>query len=269
MIDLAEVYDEHLRSFIEERERDPLRLFVTDVGKCPRAVALRMMQAEKKPLSHIEERNKRLMFDLADYIEEKLMSALEAKGLLAGYQESVDISDRDNWGGRLDILTTEPRVVEVKTIRSNAFRFDDRPRPEHVCQAVIYQHYLGHELLPVLVYFDRGGSNTTEQYEVSHDWGHISAMMDELDAVRANLPELPDVLPRVLKSTDRNKKVRNVPDWRCERCDYAGASCSPPTAEVWWNGSTITSKADPEVLLRWAEERAGEELRKALREALT
>ena len=249
----------------DEKDRDPLRLFCTDVGRCPRAVALRMTQAAKRPISENEARNQRFMWNLAEYIEEMLSFALADKEMLGGYQDSVPIDDHENWGGRLDILTTEPRVIEVKTIRPNAFNFHDRPKKEHVYQAVIYQHYLGHELKPILVYFDRGGANTPEQYEVSYSWDRIATMMDELDAVRDNLPELPGILPPMLKRTDRGKNVKLMPDWRCGYCDYREASCQPhASTSLWVEGTTIKPTADIDKLAEWAEEQADEALRALL-----
>ena len=181
-----------------------------------------MTQAEKKHLSVNEMRNQRLMWDLAEYIEKTLADALELQGLLVDYQFPIPIDDRENWGGRGDILADSAgsltrRIIEVKTIRSQAFRFTDRPKKEHVYQASIYEHYL--EKPATLVYFDRGGANTPEQYDVESDWPTCSTLMDELEAVRAGLPEIPGILPRVLKKTDRNTKIRLVPDWRCGYCD--------------------------------------------------
>jgi hypothetical protein len=264
-MNLAAVYDEYISLKADKRDRDPLRLFCTDVGRCPKAVALRMLQSEKKPIGLSEARNQRLMWELAEHIEENLAAALRHKKLLGGYQDRVEILDRENWGGRLDILTTEPRVIEVKTIRPNAFRFNDRPKKEHVYQAVIYQHYLDHVLPPVLAYFDRGGANTPEQYDVSCDWTEIAALMDELDSIRAGLPELPDILSRVLKRTDRGKNVRLVPDWRCGYCDYAGTSCRPHEGtEMWVEGDAVKAKADLGALAAWAEAEADEALKAVL-----
>ena len=257
---LALIYDEYLQSLNEQKERDPLRLFVTDVGKCPRAVALRLSQAPKRTISEGEARNQRFMWDLAEYIESTLMNALSDKGLLEGYQLPIPIEDHENWGGRLDILTTEPRIIEVKTVRSNAFNFDDRPKKEHVYQAAIYSHYL--DAPATLAYFDRGGANTPEEYEVEHEWEPLAKMMDELDAVRDDLPNLPPILPKVLKRTDHKKNIKCVPDWRCGYCDYREASCQPHTSsETWAEGSIIKPKADLDVLVKWAEEQADEILR--------
>jgi hypothetical protein len=265
---LAEVYDAYLLSKEDKRDRDPHRLFVSDVGRCPKAVALRMSQAKKKPISDSEARNQRLMWDLAEYIEGTLADALFHEGLIdvGGYQMRVPIDDRDNWGGRLDILTLEPRIIEVKTVRSNAFRFDDRPKKEHIYQAAIYSHYL--ETPATLVYFDRGGSNTPEEYEVEHEWEPIRKLMDELDAVREALPALPDMLPKVLKYTDRSTKLKLVPDWRCGYCDYSEASCHPDMSTETWaelkGAWTPTKKADLDQVVQWATEQADTALLTAL-----
>jgi len=270
---LAEIYDDYLVATSPDKERDPLRLFVTDVGKCPRAVALRLTQAERKPVTPTS----RAMWDVAEYIEETLMKALDAKNLLYDYQAPIAIDDHENWGGRLDIARWDwdkLRIVEVKTINPNAFKWGDRPKLQHVMQATIYDHYYDYDresLDPLLWYFSRGDDkNEPEEYTITPDFAPCEVLMDSLDKMRDNLPELPPVLPRLLKEFDGGKTIKQGPDWRCKPiyCDYLGVSCFP---DISWNkwvglekGCHITDKADMGVLSRWAQEQAHEALLAAL-----
>lgn len=263
---LSDVYLDYLQSKEVKKERDPKRLFVSDVGKCPREIALRMMQADKATTTP----GQVFMWDLADYIERDVAASLHSKGLLYAYQADLDINDRENWGGRLDIVMRvgdDVQIHEIKTIRPNAFRYQDRPKKEHVYQTTIYQHYYkpkGKKLLaPAIDYLDRGGSNWMEEYIIEPDFASIVPLMDELDAVRDALPDLPPMLPKVLKLTNYGKKVKLVPDYRCGYCDYAGVSCFPDTGEAVWGefhkGWHWSPSADTGMISEWAS-REGHEV---------
>lgn len=241
-MDIIDLMDRMLLDYEEHKQRAD-RLYVTDVGKCPRAVAYALMSSPKRERSAQEQANLRFMFRLARHIEEDVGRALAHAGITYETQYPLPIDDRENWGGRPDFVIIEngeiSKGIEVKSIRSTAFKFP-LPKTEHVYQKSIYEHYL---VVPFsLVYYDRGGANTP-QVHTDHTDDFI-ALMDELDVVRENLPDLPPQLDRVLKMTDKKRgteqytKVKLVPDWRCEYCDYNQSVCFPDMAtETWaeWN----------------------------------
>lgn len=218
------------------KQRDSQRLFVTDVGKCHRQVKYRLIGEPRRPLSVAQ----RLMFEQAEDIEATVAAAMRWEGILLDYQQGVDLADRENWGGRKDITITDPLTIEVKSSRSNAFkgyRSDDMPKPAHLVQAGIYNHYDG--IPAVLLYMDRGGTNPPQQFEVPElDWEQTSAEMDAYDALRES-PDSPDILPQVIvRENVRELKKSRIPfgelrlswsgefylqnDWRCgfSWCEY-------------------------------------------------
>jgi hypothetical protein len=264
-MNLADIYDDYLVTMSIEKVRDPERLFVTDVGKCPRQVALRLTGAESTPVGP----RQRMMWDQAEYIEKTLMQALDAKGLLYEYQAPIDIHDRDNWGGRLDIVRYVDgclQIVEVKTVNPMAFPHQDRPKEPHVHQATTYDHYYDYTAEhtdPVLWYVDRGSdAYDPEEHPALTEWEPIAALMDELDAMRKALPELPPMLPRVIKEFDKGKTIKQGPAWQCKPttkhgyCPYSGVSCFPDMSWNKWadneGGYRFTDKADKEVIAKWA-----------------
>lgn len=248
--------EENQRFAGKQRSQD--RLFVTDVGKCHRAVKYRLDGDPRRPLSTAS----RMMFEQAEDIETTVAAAAKWEGILQSYQAGVDISDRENWGGRLDVVIADPLIIEVKSVRSAAFKGDkELPKPDNVTQARIYRQYEGVEV--DLLYVDRGGSNPPQQYPVMPDddaWERISAEMDELDEVRAGKSALPDCLPLVL--TRRNVRKSSIdlgglvidwsgeiyigPDWRCRYCDYE--KCPGKRAET--EMLAKMTKKDPLVLTR-------------------
>lgn len=272
---LSEIYAWYYDSRQEKKERDQLRLYVTDLGKCKRQVAYRLLGTPKNPKADQTVVNESIMFDLADFLELQLCDALDAKGLLLDYQRGINIYDHENWGGRLDILADYhgARVIEVKSVRSNKFNYaDELPDRAHSKQAAVYDHYIREEdgedslqAAPLLWYVDRGGSNTPLEFPIEYDWEEIDAEMCALDKIREALDifddeSLPPQMQKVLKLRSYGKKIVLEPPWNCGYCDYSDA-CQPDMRKSEWanfdKGSglwTPTSRADIAKLVLFAEE---------------
>ena len=130
---LSAIYADFVKK--EEKDRDPLRLFVTDAGKCHRQIAYRLLDTEKDYVSPQAEINKLIMFDIAEYLEETLWVALLESNKGVDYQQDVVMHDRENWGGRFDIIADYDggeRVIEVKSLYPGAFKYDiNYPAHQH------------------------------------------------------------------------------------------------------------------------------------------
>ena len=260
-MDVSALIGEYLESNEEHKERND-RLYVTDVGRCPRSVAYDLMGAKKRTLSKHKAANKRFMFRLAHHVETDVGQALAHARIEYISQHPLEIDDHENWGGRPDFVIVRNGEmaygIEVKSLHPNAFRFE-LPKKEHIYQTTIYKEYTKTPEDWLLWYGDRGGANTPQQFVVSSLLRDDCArLMDELDAVRAALPDIPPPAPKVLKFTDKirgvaqYKKVRLVPDWHCEYCDHREASCFPDmrteTWAEWTNGWVPTRKANVDAL---------------------
>jgi len=273
-MNLSATLARHLNAQKEEKDRDPARLYVTDMGKCPRMVAYRIQQTEVDPVAEQSRINKTIMFDLAERIEVNLADALRAEGNLLGYQDGISLLPHENWGGRLDIVAMykgSPRIIEVKTIHPNAFNHDI-DYPQHHMQAAVYDIYYDwagtqHDN-PIVVYFDRGGQNTSVEQDCGYSRGEIEAQMVLLENARttALAGELPPQMPKVLKLRSYAKQVMLEPSHQCTYCDYA-MTCKPDMSKSVWaerpdNKSPFAAKkkANPEKLAAFAREMALEVL---------
>lgn len=260
---MSEMYCVYIESMKESKERDPLRLFVSDLGKCPRMIGYRMSGTEPDYISKQAFINKQIMFDTAEHIETMLTQALENEGLLIGSQVDVEFDGaRENWGGRCDIMAdyNGRRIIEVKTTHPGAFKFD-LDYPEHHLQAACYDLYMGDkwqlDAPPMLVYFDRGGQNTPVEKIVEVRTDNLLREMDKLEMVRDLMPDLLDKLPKVLKLRSYKKEIKLEPDYRCGYCDYR-ETCKPLEGTETWASRpnanvpfTPSKKADPEKVVEF------------------
>lgn len=236
MVNLSQIYAEYIDSLKDKKVRDPQRLFVSDVGHCPRSVSYRIQETEKNPVADQTLWNKTIMFDLAQQMEWRMVEALDHAGLLIAEQLDVDIFDRENWGGRFDFIADVDgiRVIEFKTANSNAFRhpFD---RPDYRLQASVYHIYCeeeyGLDAQPLIPLFDRGGTNTYKWEEVVVEPEKVKYLMDELECVRNGM-EAPQ-LEKVLVKRSYDKQIVLEPPWSCGWCDYSDV-CKPDMGTSIW-----------------------------------
>ena len=286
------VYDRWLVHQEGERRKRNGRLYVSDVGKCPRRIGYDLLDTTAKPSDPVQHNNMLRKFRLGVLVEQEMLEALRWSGQLVDYHVHLDL--RDNWGGELDFLVKDYpdegdglRVFEMKGEFTKAYRFlAKEPRLEHTYQVGIYDDEMGGLPLPPLVHYERlpdtkfskgSGEDLWCEYIIDPK-PDTAPLMDELDAMRSGLPELPGILPRVLKFTNKKRgsdqytKVSLVPDWRCNYCPYSnpeeGGVCACETSvETWaeWDGGwSQTKRADSGVLAGWAEGQADEALKALL-----
>lgn len=246
-----------------EKERDPLRLFVSDVGKCPRQIAYRLVGTQKDYRSPQSEFNSRIMWDIADHLEATLWAALQDEGMDIAYQFEVPIHDRENWGGRGDIIANYNgrRIIEVKSLYPGAFGHEIE-YPAHQYQARVYDHYCREryelDASPLLWYVDRGGQNTPVEQEVPITWEQCVEAMDTLEGVRLQA-EGGNVwypkMPRRLMLRSYKKKIVDEGAWECGRCNYVW-TCMPDTSTHDWAKREnkdapweLTDKAEPDRMI--------------------
>ena len=279
-------YDLWLVHLNEERRRKRNgRLYVSDLGKCPRQVAYWLLDTPARKEEPLARWNSLRKMRGGVLYEDELRKALEWSGQLVEYHHHFDL--RDNWGGELDFIVKDypvpgipERVLEQKTEFNKAYLFRVKaPSPDHVYQTTTYDDALGGLPAPPIVHYERMPDTKYAKGSGANLWcdhvidpkPDVTPLMDELDAMRASLPELPDILPRGLKRTDRGKNIRLVPDWRCGYCyfrkeemgDGGVCKCNRST-ETWVEGTTIKPKADIDKLAEWAEEQADAALRALL-----
>lgn len=268
-MNLSEYFSEYVERNKEYKERDPRRLYVTDVGKCPRMVAYRMLETPRDEETEQAVVNQKIMFAVAEYLEQELTNALESSGLLIESQGDVPLTDHENWGGRYDILAdyNGRRIIEVKSLRPNAFNYE-LPKEPHVYQAYIYHHYLKDEkdltAPPLLWYVDRAGSNTPVEVELDDvDWEEVTVRMRELEDVRMALPDLPPKMERELKLRQYGKSIKEEANYQCVYCDYK-STCQPDLSKREWatlhkDGTwEIKKAADPAKLAAFGVSRTRE-----------
>jgi hypothetical protein len=207
-------------------------LRATDVGKCPRAVAYRLLKTPKKPRSASAAANREVMMWAAYRFHFLTYSALNWAGILVEHEYEVPLPD--GWIGRSDALIRNGDDLwrfDEKTVLPNAlqnYRYD-HPKAKDCLQLATYDlpEPLGRGLIE---YTDRAGSNRPEECEIDLEkWGtKVPPLMVALEAMRDSLPELPPMLdPTYQAHYSKGQGGRMwlstidcVTPWDCSYCDY-------------------------------------------------
>lgn len=231
-----------------ERRRDWEQdvLHVTDLNACPRQVALRLKGANEEPRAPQESRK----FALANFQHELIYLALDWAGILIDAEVPVPLPD--GWKGTADMVlndmfdSTEEDpsrciVADSKNPVAGAQKYASTyPKPEDVRQVSVYSLFLGEiyhalrdESEGQVFYLPLGGASRWVPTRFTlHPENDLRQRMAHLEAVRDNLPNLPDPLPLSISWWNRRAYTRKdggvtvsgelyySVDWRCRYCRY-------------------------------------------------
>lgn len=244
-------------------------IHLSDVGKCPRQIMLRLQGAKKReePLAialrearfYMGHQTHYLVYSALMYFEEKYKEEIY-EGCEVSLYDHLHSMFGSGVTGALDLIIKGPIffedadalnfVLDIKSMHPNLLRNmrDNLPLEQHKTQVVLYDFFyrewknvkMG---LPAIVYLDNGGGDNPheicfikkQEYESLLD----TAMSDlgNLLGARALMESegydnIPEMLPRrIYIKGKRNPEVRVGPAWSCnpKYCDYLGASCFPDT----------------------------------------
>lgn len=154
-----------------------MRLWVSDLGYCPRKAMLRI--TGHVPIGEFPVRIKEVM-SLGNAYEDNTFAWLK-QHYGSRISRNVAVGD-ENWSGKIDFLVAKGAavgrtVIEHKATSSKWFDFNQSlPKPRHVCQAWLYgyllqQKYPADALPPKTILFYRAWSAWAEFEIIAHGEG--------------------------------------------------------------------------------------------------
>lgn len=196
---------ERIDGFYKARQssREKTAFYVSDAGKCPRAVWFSRKGYPKKPM---EPRAMRV-FEHGDHTHMRFMSALFSLGLVTAVE--VSIPENEFIHGRADAIISidgEPYVVELKSVNSFKFKQGDI-NPDHVKQLQLYLHFF--KIKKGVLLYENKDNQELQEFLVEYDPEFVKKLLDFF----AKLKEKVDTneIPNIPADIER---------WRCEYCDY-------------------------------------------------
>lgn len=187
----------------EERESD--HIYISDAGKCSRAVYFRIKGFAKKAM---DARILRLL-DHGGYTHLRIMGVLFSLGIVRASE--IEIPSKEIVSGRADAivsLNNHLYVVEIKSINKVAFNKLEEPNPDHLKQLQLYLHYFNLE--EGIIIYECKDTQDIKEFTVSYNKEYVDKMLEDFKELRKKINS--NIVPAI---------PRDIEKWRCDYCPYA------------------------------------------------
>ncbi len=133
---------ELIDKFYLDRERDKARtqtrFYITDAGRCSRAIFFKFKKAPKEEMAARVLR----MFDHGDYIHRLILNTLFSLGIVRSSE--INIPPQEIISGRADAIISFDNslyVLDIKSMNSMIFKNLAEPKEENINQLQLYLHF--------------------------------------------------------------------------------------------------------------------------------
>ena len=202
-----------------ERDREQHHFYITDAGKCGRAIFFKFKNA---PREKMEAKILR-MFDRGDYIQMQILNSLFSLGIVRASE--VKIPPQELVSGRADAIVTlnnELYVVDFKSMNSMIFRGLTQPKEENVNQIQLYLHFFK---IPkgILLYVSKDTLELKE-FVVEYDAARSKHLLEDLS--KLNTKVAVNIVP---------KRIPEYPEnWQCKYCQFREICKMAGEGEIKW-----------------------------------
>jgi len=218
---------ELIDKFYEDKNKDKeqVHFFITDVGKCGRAIFFKFKQA---PREKMEARLLRV-FEHGDYIHQLIMKALFGIREVHVVASEVNMPPQEMISGRADAILSignELYVLDIKSINSMIFKNmvekGTGPKEENVKQIQLYLHYFNIKK-GILLYVDKDQQNLQE-YLIDYDPELCFRLINEFKVLKNKIDS--GIIPEVLPDYPHN--------WQCAYCQFRTICDLAGRGEIDW-----------------------------------
>ena len=188
-----------------QKNKDQTKFYITDAGKCPRAVFFKFKNAPREPM---DARILRI-FERGENIHRSIFNILYR--LRLGVVTEIPIPSQEIISGRADAILcvgNENYVLDIKSINSMIFRNMSAPKEENIYQIQLYLHFFNIKK-GILLYIDKDQQEMKEFF-VDYDEALCKGLLDKFYVLKDQVEN--NVLPSRLDGYPRN--------WQCNYCQF-------------------------------------------------
>ncbi len=194
-----------------QKNKDQTKFYITDAGKCPRAVFFKFKNAPREPM---DARILRI-FERGENIHRSIFNILYR--LRLGVVTEIPIPSQEIISGRADAILCLPAqsgignenyVLDIKSINSMIFRKMQEPKEENILQIQLYMHFFAIKKA-ILLYIDKDQQEMKEFF-VDYDETLCKGLLDKFYALKDQVEK--NIIPARLEDYPRN--------WQCSYCPF-------------------------------------------------
>ena len=203
----------------EQKNKQQAHFYVTDAGKCPRAVFFKLKNAPRKKL---DARILRI-FEIGENFHRNIFNILYR--LRIGVVTEVIMPKNDLVSGRADAILcidNENYVLDIKSINSMIFRTMKEPKEENVYQIQLYLHYFNIKK-GILLYIDKDKQDIREFY-VAYNDGLVKSLLKDFKELKKKVDS--NIIPERFSGYPKN--------WQCMYCQFKDICSSAGAKEINW-----------------------------------
>lgn len=198
---IKELIDEFYSA--RQKDREKIAFWVSDAGKCLRAIWFSMKNYPKKPT---EPRFMRV-FEHGNHTHMRIMNVLFSLGLVQACE--IEIPENEIIHGRADaivVLENKPYVVEIKSINTAKFKKDE-PDEDHVKQIQLYMYFF--KIPRGILIYENKDTQELKEFPVEFNESIVNEILFSFNNLKEKIEKnIPPEIPKDLE------------DWRCEYCPY-------------------------------------------------
>jgi CRISPR/Cas system-associated exonuclease Cas4 (RecB family) len=193
--------------------------YVTDAGKCPRAVFFKFKNAPRKKL---EPRVLRI-FEKGEHFHRNIFDVLYR--LRIGVVTEVPMPGDGLVSGRADaILSIKNKnyVLDIKSMNSMLFRKMIQPKEENIYQLQIYLHYFCIKD-GILLYINKDDQDIRE-FHLKYNQGLVESLLEDFKDLKQKLAN--NIVPERFGGWPKN--------WQCRYCQFKEICRMAGEKEIAW-----------------------------------
>ncbi len=220
-----------------EKRKERVRFYISEVGKCPRAIFFRFKQA---PAEEIEPERLRV-FEEGEIIQQRILRHLFSLGLVRATE--IPIPSQEIISGRADAIVSftdertlkesqieipkeiefgTPYVLEIKSI-SGRMNFEKmEPLEQHIKQLQLYLHFFKIKN-GILLYLNKD-TQEMKEFWVDYDEKMVASLLEWFEALKKKIEQ--NTIPKRLPDWPKN--------WECTKCQFAEICRLAGENEVSW-----------------------------------
>jgi len=216
---LKEIIDQYYLD--RQRDKAQTSFYVSEAGKCPRAVFFKFKNAPRKDL----EANVLRLFDHGDHMHQLIMKPIISSLDLHVVCSEVDMPPQQLVRGRADAIISDGKdlyVLDIKSMNSMIFRNLAKPKEENIDQIQLYLHYFQ---IPkgILLYVDKD-KLALKEFEINYNKERAEKIIADLNKLKKRIDS--NTIPLRLADYPEN--------WQCGLCQFKNICDTTGEEEINW-----------------------------------
>lgn len=198
-----------IKELIEElyrtrrKGKEKITFYVTDAGKCQRAIWFSLKGYPKKePDARVTR-----VLEYGNHTHIRLLGALFSLGLVSAVE--IEIPENDLVHGRADAILSikgEPYVLEIKSVNSSKFK-KGLPDSSHIKQLQLYLYFFG--IKKGILLYENKDTQDLKEFVIDYDEKIVKEVFSEFNRLKELIEK--DIIP---------EKPKEIEDWQCDYCPY-------------------------------------------------